>query len=116
MRNAPNKAAEEDLSMEETNGAGARRSSDKERVAPAVNKPPSRESETTGPREVIKQAARDIHRGLLDTDLHGVPANVPGPHRDPERSEGAVVPPEGVDRTAPGKRSDRKRGSDKGKQ
>jgi hypothetical protein len=52
-----------------------------------------------GPREVIDQAARDIRRGLVDTERRGVPSDVPGPGRDPEHSEGAVVPPEGVDRT-----------------
>lgn len=48
--------------------------------------------ETTGPREVIEQAARDISRGLRDTDLHGIPSNVPGPGPDPEHSPGADVP------------------------
>lgn len=47
-------------------------------------------------REVIQQAARDIARGLRDTDQHGVPTDVPGPGADPERSPGADVPPEGV--------------------
>jgi len=51
-----------------------------------------------GPREVIDQAARDIRRGLVDTEALGVPSNVPGPGRPPERSEGAVAPPEGLDR------------------
>ena len=32
-----------------------------------------------GPRRVIQQAARDIARGLKDTDQHGTPTNVPGP-------------------------------------
>lgn len=46
----------------------------------------------TGPREVIEQAARDIKRGLRDTDLHGTPSNVPGPGPAPEHSPGADVP------------------------
>lgn len=62
-----------------------------------------------GPRGVIEQAARDIRRGLVDTDLHGTPSNVPGPGRDPERTEGAVVPPEGVDRTTFGRHQRRNR-------
>jgi hypothetical protein len=53
--------------------------------------------ETKGPRQVIEQAARDVSRGLRDTDLHGTPSNVPGPGPAPENSPGAEVPPEGVD-------------------
>ncbi len=53
--------------------------------------------ETKGPRQVIEQAARDISRGLRDTDLHGMPSNVPGPGPAPENSPGAEVPPEGID-------------------
>lgn len=53
--------------------------------------------ETKGPRQVIEQAARDIRRGLRDTDLHGIPSNVPGPGPAPEDSPGAEVPPDGVD-------------------
>ena len=34
---------------------------------------------TLGPRRVIQQAARDVARGLEDTDQHGTPNNVPGP-------------------------------------
>lgn len=93
--------------------AATRRAGHKKPVAPAIDESPSNDPDTIGPREIIKQAARDIRRGLLDTDLHGVPSNVPGPHRDPERSEGAVVPPDGVDRTTYGKRPDRKPNSDK---
>jgi hypothetical protein len=52
--------------------------------------------ESKGPRQVIEQAARDIGRGLRDTDLHGTPSNVPGPGPNPEHSPGAEVPPEGV--------------------
>jgi len=48
-------------------------------------------------RQVIEQAARDIERGLRDTDRHGVPSDVPGPGVAPEDSPGADVPPEGVD-------------------
>lgn len=58
-------------------------------VAPAAE-------ESRGPRQVIEQAARDISRGLRDTDLHGTPSNVPGPGANPEQSPGAEVPPEGV--------------------
>lgn len=52
--------------------------------------------ESRGPRQVIEQAARDIGRGLRDTDLHGIPSNVPGPGPAPEQSPGADVPPTGV--------------------
>lgn len=51
-----------------------------------------------GPRQVIEQAARDIGRGLRDTDRHGVPSDVPGPGPAPSESPGAEVPPEGVSR------------------
>jgi hypothetical protein len=51
----------------------------------------------TGSRNLIKQAERDISRGLRDTDLHGVPSNVPGPGPAPEQTPGASVPPDGVD-------------------
>ena len=53
--------------------------------------------ENPGPREVTGQAARDIARGLRDTD-RGVPSDVPGPGVDPEHSPGADVPREGGDR------------------
>lgn len=53
--------------------------------------------DTKGPRQVIEQAARDIGRGLRDTDLHGTPSDVPGPGPAPEDSPGADVPPDGVD-------------------
>lgn len=59
------------------------------KVAPATE-------ESRGPRQVIEQAARDISRGLRDTDLHGTPSNVPGPGPSPEQSPGAEVPPDGV--------------------
>lgn len=52
--------------------------------------------ETQGPRQLIEQAARDISRGLRDTDLHGTPSNVPGPGVAPEQSPGAEVPANGV--------------------
>lgn len=51
----------------------------------------------SGARDLIRQAERDITRGLRDTDLHGVPSNVPGPGPDPEQTPGASVPPDGVD-------------------
>lgn len=53
-----------------------------------------------GPRGLIEQAARDIGQGLLDTDLHGTPTNVPGPHRAPDQSGGAEVPANGVKKVA----------------
>lgn len=65
------------------------------RAEPANVAPATEESK--GPRQVIEQAARDISRGLRDTDLHGTPSNVPGPGPTPEHSPGAEVPPEGVD-------------------
>lgn len=59
-------------------------------------------SETTpvgGPRQVIEQAASDVSRGLVDTDRHGVPNDVPGPGPGPEATPGAeVAQAEGVDR------------------
>ena len=55
---------------------------------------PTGRQETIGPREKIEQAARDISRGLRDTDLHGTPSNVPGPGADPEQSPGADVLPD----------------------
>ena len=65
------------------------------RTAPAPLAPAAGESR--GPRQVIEQAARDINRGLRDTDLHGTPSDVPGPGPNPEQSPGAEVPPAGVD-------------------
>jgi hypothetical protein len=59
-------------------------------------------SETTpvsGPRQVIEQAASDLSRGLVDTDRHGTPSDVPAPGPAPEESPGAEVPDEaGLDR------------------
>lgn len=60
---------------------------------------PADEAETSGPRQVIEQAASDIAHGLKDTDLHGIPSDVPGPAPAPEDSPGAEVPAQGVDRT-----------------
>jgi hypothetical protein len=34
-----------------------------------------------GPRERIHQAARDVARGLVDTEARGTPSNVPSPRR-----------------------------------
>ena len=34
-----------------------------------------------GPTEVMKQAARDIERGLVDTERRGIPNDVPAPRR-----------------------------------
>lgn len=50
-----------------------------------------------GSRELIKQAERDVSQGLRDTDLHGIPSDVPGPGPAPENSPGASLPPGGVD-------------------
>jgi hypothetical protein len=50
----------------------------------------------TGPRQITEQAARDIARGLRDTDCHGTPSDVPGPGADPGHTPGADVPPGGV--------------------
>ena len=39
---------------------------------------------TRGPRDKIRQAARDVERGLVDTEARGTPSNVPrgrGPGR-----------------------------------
>lgn len=65
-------------------------------IAPMEASTNEETKETRGPREIIEQAARDISRGLRDTDLHGTPTNVPGPGPQPENSPGAEVPPEGV--------------------
>lgn len=62
------------------------------------------EPDPNRPRGVIEQAARDIGRGLRDTDRHGVPSDVPGPGIAPEDSPGADVPPEGVDVASPARR------------
>lgn len=63
-------------------------------AAPEPTERADERQETKGPREAIEQAARDISRGLRDTDLHGTPSNVPGPGPDPEQSPGAEVPPD----------------------
>ena len=34
---------------------------------------PDSTATTTGPRGVIRQAANDLQRGLVDTDLRGIP-------------------------------------------
>lgn len=66
-------------------------------IAPKPASTSEEAEETKGPRQVIEQAARDISRGLRDTDLHGIPSNVPGPGSQPEQSPGAEVPADGVD-------------------
>ncbi|HEX8987536.1 MAG TPA: hypothetical protein VF816_06205 [Rhodocyclaceae bacterium] len=63
---------------------------------PAAGPPP--EPETTGPRERIRQGARDIAAGILDDDRRRIPDDVPGPREKPERTKGARVKPEGVDK------------------
>lgn len=67
------------------------------RINRAAAVPAEAPEPSKGPRQVIEQAARDIGRGLRDTDLHGIPSNVPGPGPAPEHSPGAEVPPDGVD-------------------
>jgi hypothetical protein len=44
-----------------------------------------------GTRDVVKQGARDVRRGLRDTERRGVPSDVPGPSDDPQRTRGADV-------------------------
>lgn len=48
----------------------------------------------TGPRAIIEQAARDVGRGLVDTDRRGTPSDVPGPPVEPAQAE---VSADGVD-------------------
>ena len=60
--------------------------------------PEASEASRTGPREITGQAARDIARGLRDTDLKGTPSDVPGPGTAPKRTAGADVPRGGVHR------------------
>ena len=43
--------------------------------------PRSEASGTHGPRDRIRQAARDVARGLIDTEARGTPSNVPRPRR-----------------------------------
>jgi hypothetical protein len=50
--------------------------------------------------QVIEQAARDVRRGLRDTERRGIPSDVPGPGPAPEDSPGAAVPAEGIDEAA----------------
>lgn len=47
-----------------------------------------------GPREIIKQAGRDIRAGILDDDRRRTPDDIPGPRTDPEHTQGADVRPE----------------------
>lgn len=61
-----------------------------------------------GPRQVIEQAASDVGHGLRDTDLHGIPSNVPGPAA-PDETTGAEVPPEGGSRKSYSERQIRRR-------
>lgn len=61
---------------------------------------PLKGGETKGPREVIKQAEDDINRGLRDTDLHGIPSDVPGPRtntRDEETNTRKSSPTDAAD-------------------
>jgi len=48
-----------------------------------------------GTRGVVEQAARDVRRGLQDTDRRGTPSDVPGPSDDPQHTRGADVPVHG---------------------
>lgn len=65
---------------------------------PPAGAAPDPDQRDFGPRQVIDQAASDIAHGLKDTDLHGIPSDVPGPGPAAEDSPGAEVPPEGGDR------------------
>lgn len=40
-----------------------------------------------GPRDRIRQAARDVERGLVDAEARGTPSNVPGPVRRRRRRQ-----------------------------
>ena len=45
--------------------------------------------EPTGPTEVVKQAARDVARGLVDTERRGTPNDLPRPQpRGRNRGDG----------------------------
>ena len=79
--------------------------------APGIPGLAGQDPDDPGPRQVIEQAARDIRRGLRDTDQHGIPSDVPGPGIPPERSPGAAVPEEGVDVAAYSRSRTRKRKS-----
>ena len=72
------------------------------RAAPVSRKPAKgtieRGRATTGPREVIEQAARDVSHGLVDTDRHGIPNDVPGPRT--VSNEGADAPAGGGNRAS----------------
>lgn len=46
------------------------------------------------PRAIIDQAARDVARGLVDTDRRGTPSDVPGPPVEPGQAD---VTGDGVD-------------------
>ncbi len=49
-------------------------------------KPPAcgPDNDTKGPREIVKQAARDIEAGIVDDDRRRIPDDVPGPRENPE--------------------------------
>lgn len=53
----------------------------------------------------IEQAARDIKRGLLNTDRRGLPSDLPGPGAKPEDTHGAAVPQSGINSLHPGRGS-----------
>ena len=38
-----------------------------------------------GPTDRVEQAARDVERGLVDTERRGTPSDVPGPRRSRRR-------------------------------
>ncbi|HEU0203681.1 MAG TPA: hypothetical protein VFR86_24995 [Burkholderiaceae bacterium] len=42
---------------------------------------PDAPTKKTGSRSIIEQGARDIERGLVDTEARGIPDNVPAPRR-----------------------------------
>ena len=63
----------------------------------------------SGPRQVIEQAASDLSRGLMDTDRHGVPNDIPSSGPRPEESPGAELPnEEGIDRKSLSGRGDKR--------
>lgn len=44
---------------------------------------PNREGPAGASRQVIEQAARDVARGVRDTERRGIPSDVPGPTGKP---------------------------------
>ena len=73
------------------------------RVSQVEKRRTGQQSAVPEPRERIKQAARDVRSGLIDTDRRRLPDDVPGPRIDPERTPGAEVP-HGMDRNRKSRR------------